>query len=67
MRDKQDQILGGSPGLVVMGGDSCSEGREFESQHRMDISSHLFVVRIVMFVWRDKNKWKDAEDGPFFF
>ena len=24
---------GGSPGLVVMGGDSCSEGCGFESQH----------------------------------
>ena len=24
---------GGSPGLVVMGGDSCSKGREFESRH----------------------------------
>ena len=23
----------GPPGLVVMRGDSCSEGREFESQH----------------------------------
>ena len=27
-------FLGRSPGLVVMGGDSCSEGRGFESQHR---------------------------------
>ena len=26
---------GGSPGLVVKGGDSQSEGREFESQHRI--------------------------------
>jgi len=25
---------GGSLGLVVMGGDSCSKGRGFESQHR---------------------------------
>ena len=29
------QSLGGSPGLVVMGGDSCSEGRGFESLHRI--------------------------------
>ena len=28
---KQMLKLGGSPGLVVMGGDSCSEGCEFES------------------------------------
>ena len=42
--------LGGSPGLVVMGRDSCSKGRGFESQHRMldghDIFSHWFVVKI---------------------
>ena len=25
--------LGGSPGLVFMGGDSCSEGCGFKSQH----------------------------------
>ena len=49
------QSLGGSPGLVVMGGGSCTEGCEFESQHRIldgdDIFSHCFVVKIVtMFV-----------------
>ena len=38
---------GGSPGLVVMGDNSCSKGRGFEW---MDIFSHLFVVKIVMFV-----------------
>ena len=45
-------MLGGSPGLVVMGGDLCSEGRGFESQHRiLDVHfSHLFVVKVVMFV-----------------
>ena len=44
--------MGGSPGLVIMGGDSCSEGGEFESQHRIldGHFSHLFGVRIVMFV-----------------
>ena len=26
-------LLGGSPGLVVTGGDPCSIGRVFESQH----------------------------------
>ena len=41
---------GGSPGLVVMGGGSCYEGRVFESQHSnwMDIFSNVFVVKIVM-------------------
>ena len=28
-------IMGGSPGLVVMGGDTCSEGRGFESKHHI--------------------------------
>ena len=49
---KSFTTLGGSPGLVVMGGDSCSEGRGFESQHHIldGHVSHLFVVKNVMFV-----------------
>ena len=43
--------LDGSPGLVVMGEDSCSRGHGFESWHCVldghDIFSHLFVVKIV--------------------
>ena len=40
----------GSPGLVVMRRDSCSEGRGFESRHRIldGHFSHLYVVKIVM-------------------
>ena len=40
-----------SRGLVVMGGDSCSEGCRFESQHHMLDGHfwHIFVVKIVMF------------------
>ena len=30
------------PGLVVMGGDSCSEGRGFKSQHRI-LDGHFFT------------------------
>ena len=47
-----------SPGLVVMGGDSCSEGRAFESQHHIPDGyfSHQFVVKIVMFVRKDENQ-----------
>ena len=42
--------MGGSPGLVVMGGDSCSKGGEFESQHRI-LDGHLFVyLYVVKFV-----------------
>ena len=46
--------VGRSPGLVVMGGDLHSRGCEFESQHRiLDVHySHIFVVKIVMFVWK---------------
>ena len=44
--------LGGSLGLVVKAGDSSSHGWEFESWHRIldGLFSHLFIVRIVMFV-----------------
>ena len=37
---------------MVMGGDSCSKGSEFESWHHIldGNFSHLFVVKIVMCV-----------------
>ena len=39
---------------MVMGGESCFEGCEFESQHRIldghHIFSHCFVLKIVQFV-----------------
>ena len=43
-------MLGGSPVIVVMGGDSCSEVHGFESLHRtLDGNfSHIFAVKIVM-------------------
>ena len=45
--------MGGSPGLVVMGRDSHSEIRGFESPHRIldGYFSHIFVVKnVIMFV-----------------
>ena len=46
--------MGGSPGLVVTGGESRFKGRGFESRHRIldghEIFSHCFVVKIVLFV-----------------
>ena len=42
---------GGSPALVVMGGDSCPKGHEFESQHRIldgHFFSYVFAVKFVM-------------------
>ena len=59
---------GGSPGLVVMGGDSRSKGCGFESRHRIldGHFSHIFVVKIVLFVWkRPKINEKEAGDGPY--
>ena len=43
--------FGGSPGLVVMGGDSCTEGRGFQSQHLLldGHFPHIFIVKIVIF------------------
>ena len=43
---------------MVMGGDSCSKGCEFESQYLLldGHFSHLFVVKIVMCVEKDENK-----------
>ena len=39
-------LLGGSPGLVVMGGDSHSEGRGFESRCRI-LDGHFFTLIVV--------------------
>ena len=48
---------GGSTGLVVMRGDSCSKGHEFESGHRI-LDGHfftfLFVVKFVMLFQKTK-------------
>ena len=41
-RTKQTHVEGGSPGLVVMGGDSYSEGRGFESRHHI-LDRHFFT------------------------
>ena len=53
---------------MVMGGDSCSEGPGIESQrHILDGHknfSHLFVVRIVLFVRKDENKRKRGRGWP---
>ena len=55
-------FMSGSPGLVVTGGDSWSEGHGLVSRHRIlkGDFSRLFVVK--MFVWK---KRIDAGDGPF--
>ena len=40
------KILGGSPGLVVMGRDSRSEGCGFESWHRI-LDGHFFHIYLL--------------------
>ena len=58
--------LGGSPGLVVMGGDSCPEGHGFESLHCI-LDGHFFTYicsKIVMFVGLDENKRKRDRGCP---
>ena len=47
LEHKQQDALGGSPGLVVMGGDSCTEGRGFDSHlHVLDgYISHILVAK----------------------
>ena len=60
--------MGGSPGLVVLGGDSCSKGHWFKSQSWIldGHVSHLIVVEIVMFNWTDENKWKRGRGWTIF-
>ena len=68
-RERDTRKKGGSPGLVVMGGDSYSKGHEFESPHLIldGHFSHLFVVKIAICVWKDDKKWKRGRVGvgPF--
>ena len=56
---------GGSPGVVVIGGDSCPEGCGFKSQHRITgwIFYSYICCKIKMFVGKDENKQKEAGDG----
>ena len=48
--DQFDKVLffqGGSPGLVVMGGDSRTEGRGFESQCRILDGHDIFHIDLL--------------------
>ena len=49
--------VGGIPGLVVMGGDSCAKGCEFKSWHHIldgHFFTYLFVVKFVMLFEKTK-------------
>ena len=60
--------MGGSPGLVVMGRDSHSKGRGFESQHRI-LDGHFFTYicckNCNVCLKRPKINEKEAGVGPF--
>ena len=49
MTSAYDEVYfkGGSPGLVVMGEDSCSEGRGFESQRRILDEHNIFHIYLL--------------------
>ena len=51
---------------MVIGGDVCSKGRGFESQHCLleGHFSHLFAAKIVICVCKDKNKLKRCRGWP---
>ena len=62
-------LLGGSPGLVVMGVDSRSKGRGFESQRRI-LDGHFFTLicckNCIVCLKRPKINKKEAGVGPIF-
>ena len=55
------------PGLVVMGGDLCPTGREFQSQQQLLAGSLTTFMRskLVLLFESTKNNSKEACDGPF--
>ena len=62
-------MVGGSPGLVVMGRDSCFKGRGFESWHHI-LDGHFFTYicckNCIVCLKKTKNKRKRGRVGPFF-
>ena len=56
--------MGGSRGLVVRGGDSCSKGRQFESRHCIldGFFSHAYLLKDLQCVFeKTKINEKEAE------
>ena len=56
--------MGGSPGIVVIGGDSRERGREFESLDGLDTRWVIFS-RADWCLKRPKMNGKEAGDGSF--
>ena len=76
VRDGFDALLtiknckvGGSPGLVIVEGDSCSKGCGFESWRRI-LDGHFFTLicgkNCIVCLKRLEINDKEARDGPFF-
>jgi len=67
--DNSEVIRGGSPGLVVMGYDSCSKGRGFKSRHCiLDIHNIFHIDLLINCIFcskKTKNKQKEAGVSPF--
>ena len=61
---------GGSPGLVVLGGDSRSEGCGFESQCHVLDGHDIFHVDLLLKLYclfeKTENKWKRVWGRPIF-
>ena len=65
--NKQRNSRGGSAGQVVMGGDSCSKDRGFESQHRILDIFHIYLKqKLYCLVEIDENKRKRGREWPIF-
>ena len=58
-----------SPGLVVIGDNSCSRGFGFKSWHHILDGNDIFhidlLVKLYCFFEKTKNKQKEARVGPF--
>ena len=68
--DENGTAGGGSPGLVVMGGDSHSKGCGFESRCRILDGNDVFHIDLfkncIVCLKRPKINEKEAWVGPFF-
>ena len=68
---QNDKMVGGNPGLVVMGGDSSSDGRGFGSQHCIldEHFSHAYTICCKNYnvsLKRLKTSKKEARGWPNF-
>ena len=70
LRQKLIKRLGGSPGLVVMGGDSHSKGCEFKPRHRILDGHNIFTMickNCIVCLRGTENKRKRGRGWPIFF